>query len=97
MSKSDTLFLELEEQAQALGFQDVGDACGHGYDIVGTQLVKSVEAEMAEAHNAWRRRKEEVIADLANISDQFGNIQQSQIQGAIERAIEFINECEGKI
>lgn len=64
MSKSDQMYMDLERQAHDLGFQDVGDACGHGYDIVGTELKPTAWLLQAQAREEWLKEKEEVIAAL---------------------------------
>lgn len=66
MSKSDRLYLELQDKANELGFESVEEAKASGYKVVGIDLVKSAETAMLEAHIEWEKKKDEVLASLKN-------------------------------
>lgn len=91
MSKIGAYNLELQEQANELGFSTVQEALDNNYEVVDGQLVKNVLAEMEMAHKAWEKEKEEVRIGLAMVSDNLPT--GGEAQQAIERAIKFIKEA----
>ena len=97
MSETSRLYLELQEQANALGFESVEEATDSGYEIVGDQLVKSVETEMLEAHADWEMKKKEVVKGLKECRDGVYHYYKSD-QQVLQEAIDFIeHDCEGRV
>lgn len=66
MSKMGNLYIELTEQANELGFENVEEAFDKGYEVVHGELQKK-EDEQTEAHEAWLKRKDVVVGDLRNL------------------------------
>lgn len=66
MSKVGKYFLDLQDQAQELGFDTVEEAFGKGYEVIKGKLVKTKD-EQTEAHEAWLKRKDVVVGDLRNL------------------------------
>lgn len=90
MSKIGKINLELEEQAQELGFEGLEEAqeagCVVEWHENSAELVEPLEA----AHRAWEKEKEEVRVGLAMVADNLPA--GSEVQQAVERAIKFIEE-----
>lgn len=68
MSKSDQMYMDLEEQATKLGFIDLEDAKRHCYEIVGTELKFNAEKAMSQAHEDHMAKKEKALECLKNIA-----------------------------
>lgn len=91
MSKIGKEVLSLEEQAQELGFECLGDAlrvgCETEYKDGGLVLVEPLEL----AHRAWEKEKKKVLEGLNSC------LATSECSPAcdidIERAIKFIEEA----
>lgn len=66
MSRIGEYNLELQEQANELGFESVQEALDNGYEVVGRKLVEKKD-EQTQAHEAWLKRKEVVVGDLRNL------------------------------
>ena len=66
MSKVGKYYLDLQNQAQELGFDSVEEALSKGYEVVKGKLVKTKD-EQTEAHEAWLKRKDAVVGDLRNL------------------------------
>lgn len=96
MSKMDKVNLDLQEQANELGFSTVQSAIDNGcrlvYDPTGwANLCQSEEAAMLDAHQAWLVEKETIINKLEML------IQDTNIQvykDTLREAIDFIEKGE---
>lgn len=96
MSEIGKINLDLQEQANELGYSTVQEAIDAGYvvlyikpDIV--KLVPKEEYELHEAHKAWLHEKETVINKLEMLIQDT----ESQIYKEVLReAIDFIKEGE---
>ena len=75
MSKIGRVNLELQEQANELGFSTVQEALDNGC-VVGTELfgdaprlIKPIDMqkELEKAHEAWLKEKEEVLKELESL------------------------------
>lgn len=91
MSKMSNYYLDLQEQANELGFDTVEEAFDAGYEVDKGEL-KPKKDEQEKAHEAWLEEKEKVINELAILSDNLpagGDAQQ-----AVEHAISFIKRGE---
>lgn len=95
MSKTGNLYLELQDQAQELGFDTVEEALEHGYEVVRGTLKKK-EDEQTKAHEAWLEEKKVVLGDLRNLYLGYCASGKSDTTDAavISRAIEFIAKGE---
>lgn len=94
MSKIGNLNLELQDQANELGYSTVQEAIDDGYTITYTdqKLVKDMSKEYEKAHKAWVEEKEKVIKELTAVADSLPA--ESGAQKAIEYAIDFIQKGE---
>lgn len=90
-SKIGAYNLELQEQANELGFETTQQALDAGCVVEGDcdhpVLVEPLEA----AHRAWEKEKEEVRVGLAMVADNLPA--GSEAQQAVERAIKFVESC----
>lgn len=98
MSKVGRLNLELQEQANELGFSTVQEALDNGC-VVGTELfgdaprlIKPIDMqkELEKAHEAWLKEKEEVIKGLQYVATQTTGAKEEYVR----KAIEFIERGE---
>lgn len=96
MSKMSNLHLELTEQANRLGFESIEQAETYGYRIDysgdGWSLKPDINRVYAEAHKAWLKEREGVLADLREILKDYLAVDQQDEVGALNRAIKFIEE-----
>lgn len=97
MSKMSQLAMELDEQAVELGFRDREDAMDNGYEVMsdGTfaRLVNT-ETEQEEAHNAWLKERDAVLADLEELRSGFVEGGYQDEIDAVNRVIDFIKRGE---
>lgn len=91
MSKISNYYLELQDKAQEMGFDSVEDAFANGYEVVRGEL-KLKEDEQTKAHKAWLEEKEQVLAELAMLSDNLPA--GGDAQKTVEHAIEFLKKGE---
>lgn len=97
MSKMGELNLDLQDQANELGYSTVQEALDGGYVCVyrkdgSFKLIKSIDKEHEDAHKAWENKKKLCIMELTMLS------QASDIcdvyKSIVKRAINFIKEGE---
>lgn len=101
MSKMSEIAMELDDQAFELGFESYEEAIACGYEIDAEALSNGVarlciDREQEEAHEAWIKEKEGVLADLRCLRDDIWEENQDvDMRDALTRAIEFImkGEC----
>lgn len=73
MSKIGNYYLELQEQANELGFDTVEEAFDAGYEVHMGKLrqcgdyMNGGKTEIEQAHEAWLKRKDAVVGDLRNL------------------------------
>lgn len=102
MSKIGAYNLQLQEQANELGFETVQEALDAGYEICEMQmrcvpaacdpiLVKGTELQ-EQAHNEWLREKEKVIEELTEVGAFL--TAHNERPERVDRAIEFIKRGE---
>lgn len=97
MSKSDQMYMELEEQANALGFDSVYDAVNNGYEIVGTELKPTIDLLRTQAHEEWLKEKEDSIKKLKkciSCLESFGYQWALEQVKELKAVIKFIEEGE---
>lgn len=98
MSKMSEIAMLLDDQAVELGFESYEEALAKGYEVdyEERKLVNPyvLNREQEEAHEAWLKEKEKVLADLEEL--RLGFVEggyQDEIK-ALERVIEFIEKGE---
>lgn len=96
MSKIGTANLDLQEQAERLGFESVQEALDNGYTAVYSKdgefsLMKEVDRELMKAHEKWLARKKFIIDELTMLLHDTPNEGAKQV---IKDAIDFIKEGE---
>lgn len=94
MSRIGNYALDIQEQANELGYSTIQEAIDDGCAVVDNALIKvdsrDVLDEMREAHKAWLRKKEEVLLGLGLLADNLPD--GGSAQQAVKHAIEFIKE-----
>ena len=88
MSRIGSYNLELQEQANELGFSTTQEALEAGCVIEGDCDQPKLVDPLTAAHNALQKEKEEVLVELGMLSDNLTN--GSEAQRAVERAIKLI-------
>ena len=96
MSKMDKVNLDLQEQANELGFSTVQSAIDNGcrlvYDHTGwPNLYQSEEAAILEAHQAWLVEKETIINKLEMLIQDTNN---QVYKDTLREVIDFIEKGE---
>lgn len=88
MSKISKYYLDIQDQANELGFDTVEEAFNAGYEVVHGELRKKQD-EQTKAHEAWLKEKQIVLGDLKNLI-----IHSVYDFDIIKHAIDFIEEGE---
>lgn len=89
MSKIGKLNLDLQEQANKLGFSTVQEALDNGYEV-------NVHGELVEpetvAHEAWLKEKKRVLEGLGAVLNEieYMRMDEGDLDVDIIRAIKFI-------
>ena len=93
MSKMSQLHAELSEQAYELGFESLGEEeqAGYGVDWENHKLIK-IEDEQEQAHQAWLKEREEVVADLERLITAYAGTE--AVTKPVRKAINFIMKGE---
>lgn len=94
MSKIGQYALEIQEQANELGFSTIQEAFDNGYEVVGDVLIQKVDsrdalAEMEKAHEEWLKEKESVLTELNKIKF----VGPSWQEDIVKQAIKFVEDC----
>lgn len=90
MSKIGNYNLELQEQANELGFESLQEAIENGYTIdYAEQKLISLDELQDVAHKEWLKEKEIVLGDLKNLL-----VHNAFDFDIIKHAIEFIEQGE---
>lgn len=101
MSRIGRYALEIQGQANELGFSTVQEALDNGYEVIEDVLTQKVVsrdalAELEKAHEAWLKEREEVLGDLNQLLLGMGAVgktaENSTDYSAVERAYRFIKE-----
>lgn len=96
MSKTDKVNLDLQEQANELGFSTVQSAIDNGYTAVyhedgEVELMKSEEWHHLQAHNEWLMERETILNKLRMLADaHLPNV----VRDVIGETINFIEKGE---
>lgn len=94
MSKMSQLHAELSEQANELGFLTFEQALAFGYDVdYETVRLKPVDGR-EQAHKDYLKRKEEVLADLETLKQDYISYGEQDEIDALTRAINLIKQGE---
>lgn len=96
MSKMGQVNLDLQEQAEELGFETVQSALDCGYKAVlckggEMKLVQDADAALLEAHEDYEKRKRLMIMKLEMI---IADTPYKVYKDALTEVIDFINEKE---
>lgn len=93
----------LQERAEELGFGSIQEALDAGYEVEyrangDHYLRKPTDKELAdraynEAHKAWLKEKESVLADLRLLLSEAIPLGDQDTIDAMERAIDFVEGC----
>lgn len=102
MSNIGKYALEIQEQANELGYSTIQEAFDDGYAVVDDALIKvdshDALAEMEKAHEAWLKEKEEVLGDLNQLMMGMAasgkTAENSTDYSIVERAYKFVKEGE---
>lgn len=102
MSRIGNYALDIQGQANALGYSTIQEAFDNGYEVIDDTLAKidshDALAEQVKAHEAWLGEKEEVLGDLNNLLLGMGvsgkTTENSSDYAVVERAIRFIERGE---
>lgn len=104
MSKIGSYNLELQEQANELGFSTVQEALDNGYEVDGDALIK-IDGQ-AEAHEAWLKERARTVSNLSAVAAFLGQMYESssldahwkrdylRMSRSVKSAIEFIEKGE---
>lgn len=89
--------IQLQENAEELGFGTIQEALDNGYNEVqdlvdGTFRLEKVD-EQEKAHEAWLKEKESVLADLRLLLNEAIPLGDQDTIKAMERAIDFVEAC----
>lgn len=91
MSKIGRVNLELQEQANELGFSTVQEALDNGYEV--DYENETLKDPQEAAHEAWLKEREEVIKGLVDCYKHLHGFP-PEVYDKILRAIEFIKKGE---
>lgn len=99
MSKVGQYNLDLQKQANELGYSTVQEALDNGYEVLVDTLIKvdstDALAEQEKAHEVWLKEKEEVITELEDVARITLEAElSSEVREKIAHAIKFIEEGE---
>lgn len=100
MSKIGQYALDIQEQANKLGYSTIQEAIDDGYEVIEDALTKvdsyDALAELEKAHEEWLKAKAIVLGDLNNLlmgMHVAGKTAENSTDYAIvERAYNFIKE-----
>lgn len=88
MSKIGNYALEIQEQANELGFGTIQQALDAGYEVIEDTLVK-VDEE-TKAHQAWLKEKEDLLIRLEDLRSAFNPEENPYSSATLDKAINFI-------
>lgn len=93
--------IQLQENAEELGFRTIQEALDNGYNEVqdlvnGTFKLEKVD-EQEEAHEAWLRERDEVLSIIESVKEDIvelngGNNEHVAID-ELNRVIDFVEGC----
>lgn len=93
MSKIGDYNLELQEQANDLGFSTVQEALDNGYEVVEEALIKA--DGRAKAHETWLEEKKNILCRLQEALTELCSVETwGEEAQAVADAIEFIERGE---
>lgn len=97
MSKIGGINLDLQEQANELGFSTVQEALDNGYTCIFNmdgefRLVKKLDKELEDAHKAWLSERDTIIAKLEMVANAGADTPKDVLRQVAKEAIEFIKK-----
>lgn len=95
MSKMGEFNLELQEQAEELGFETTEEALNAGYEVDMEAMEQGVarlciDREQEQAHEAWLEEKQQVLNDLDIVAH--SDAVPFEHKEIVKQAIEFIKK-----
>lgn len=99
MSKIGGINLDLQDQANELGFSTVQEAMDNGYVCIFNmngefRLVKQADKDLEDAHKAWLAERDTIIAKLEMVKNAGADTPKGVMRQVAEEAIEFIKKGE---
>lgn len=98
MSKLSQIQLDLSEQANELGFEDIEEAEAHGYTVKysGDEafLVPDIDKAYEEIRKEWKKEKQKVIRKLQLAKSTMRANNYFECADRVAEAIKFIKEIE---
>lgn len=99
MSKMGEVNLDLQDQANELGFSTVQEALDNGYvciyNISGEcRLVSQAERDLENAHKAWLAERDTIIAKLEMVANAGADTPKDVMRQVAKEVIEFIKKGE---
>lgn len=98
MSKLSQIQLDLTEQANELGFEDIEEAEANGYEITyngkGWKLTPDVNKAYEERRKEWKKEKQKVIRKLQLAKSTMRANNYFECADRVAEAIKFIKEIE---
>lgn len=96
MSKTGKVNLDLQEQANELGFSTVQEAIDNGYVVVykddgEVELMKNEDWQHLQAHNEWLIERETILNELRMLTDAH---LPNAVRNVIGETIKFIEKGE---
>lgn len=96
MSKMDKVNLDLQEQANELGFSTVQEAIDNGYTAIykddgEVKIMKEEDWQHEQAHNEWLMERDVILTKLRMIREAHLPI---AVREVLSEAIEFIEKGE---
>lgn len=78
MSKIGRVNLELQEQANELGYDTVQEAIADGWEANEIAATLTKKDELEEAHEAWLKEKKKVLGYIRDIQDMLEDVYQDE-------------------
>ena len=98
MSKMSELAMELDDQANELGFESYEEALAKGYEWVidthGNAVLYKPSEELNKAHEAWLEEKQQVLEEQKELHDHLMELGYDALAESVWHAIGFIERGE---
>jgi hypothetical protein len=78
MSKIGRVNLELQEQANELGYDTVQEAIADGWEANEIAATLTKKDELEKAHEAWLKEKKKVLGYIRDIQDMLEDVYQDE-------------------
>lgn len=99
MSKIGGVNLDLQDQANELGFSTVQEALDNGcaciFNMDGEfKLVKKLDKELEDAHRAWLSERDTIIAKLEMVANAGADTPKDVMRQVAKEVIDFVKKGE---